>query len=350
VTRNLYLLLTACLLCGILAAAEQPAAEGVLLVRIGGVTLHPSAFVDAIGMTRSATTPDSVSTGFGSIPLSSSPEETITSARHSRLMLTGDRQLGSWVFSAYLESDFMNVTAGQSPYRWRQYWGQAKFGRWELLGGQAWSLMRPNRVGFASDKDVMNTDVIDPAYHVGLLGSRRRQIRLGYNGRTYKAVAAWENTGNFVAKVMRDRNRLHLELAGFTGHRDHRGVSPSAVLGLTSRLRLVTGQYWGKRSAEQVVGGLPSGHNGLSTLEGAEAQVRKSFEVYAYAGWAYAARSGSNRLVREWTLGVNQKERARRLFGNVLLSLQYSRVDRALWVDRTGQMDYLMYRVRYTFN
>ena len=51
----------------------------------------------------------------------------------------------------YLESDFMNFTGGQSPYRWRQYWGQAQIGRWEILGGQAWSLLRTNRSGTASD-------------------------------------------------------------------------------------------------------------------------------------------------------------------------------------------------------
>jgi hypothetical protein len=34
----------------------------------------------------------------------------------------------------------------------------------------------------------------------------------------------------------------------------------------------------------------------------------------------------------------------------MLMSLQYSHIGRAVWDGRQGAMDYLMYRVRYTFN
>lgn len=336
----------------LLHAGEQKDAPGPVLVHIGSLTLKPSGFLDSIGMSRSSTTADSVSTKFGKIPLTEQPGESLGSARHSRLMLKGDLPAGPVKFSVYLESDFMNFTEGQSPYRWRQYWGQAQIGKWEILGGQAWSLLRPNRLGTASDKDTMNTDVIDPAYHVGLLGSRVRQIRVARAMGIYKAAVAWEGDGNLLTKIVRDKNRQHFELGGVTGRFGRRGVTGSAVLRVHPRFRIVTQQYWSKRAAYQALGVVPAGVNGLSTLEGVEAQVRKNLELYSYAGLVYAARGDptGNRLVGQCTAGFNQKVGLPSLRSGLLMSLQYSHLDRAVWNGRQGTMDFLMYRVRYVFN
>src|SRR5258708_26141995 len=232
-------------------ALGQDDAPGPILVHIGPITLKPSGFLDSIGMSRSSITPDSVSTKFGRIPLTDGPGESLGTPRHSRMMLNGDWTAGPIEFSGYLESDFMNFTPRQSPYHWRQYWGQARIGQWEILGGQAWSLRRPNRLGTASDRDTMNTDVIDPAYHVGLLGSRLRQIRVTRTMGNYKAAMAWEGDGNLLTKIVHDKNRQHFEAGAFTGRFGRRGVTASAALTLTSRFRIVTQQYWSKRAAYQ---------------------------------------------------------------------------------------------------
>ena len=334
-----------------LQADDTPSPPPVL-IHIGSLTLRPSGFVDAIGMSRSSTTPDSVSTKFGSIPLTETPGESLGSPRNSRLMLKGDLPIGSVQFSGYLESDFMNFTSGESPFRWRQYWGQARIGKWEILGGQAWSMLRPNRAGTASDQDTLHTDVIDPAYHVGLLGSRVRQVRVGRTMGIYKTVVAWETDGNILTKIVRDKSRGHLELGSLAGRFGRRGITGSAVAGLTSRFRLVTQQYWSKRAAAYALGVVPAGVNGLSTLDGMEAQVRKNLEVYSYAGLVYAAHAADsgNRLVREWTVGVNHRLNTPALWGSILMSLQYSHLDRAVWNGKAGEMDFLMYRFRYTFN
>ncbi len=331
-------------------AEEWKHPPGPLRLQLGHLSLCPTAFLDSIGMTRSATTADSVSTKFGRIPLGESPSESLGSVRHSRLMLTGDMSWSRVKFTTYLESDFMNFTAGQSPYRWRQYWGQVQIGKWEILGGQAWSLLRPNRTGVASDKDLMNTDVTDPAYHNGLIGSRVRQVRLVRDLGIYRAALAWEADGNVVAKLARDRDRLHLEAAAFTGRYGRRGASAAGIVGLTGRVRLVSQQFWAKRAAYQALGVVPAGPNGMAVLEGVETQIRKSLELYSYGGLLYAQRSPSNRVVRQWTVGLNHTIAAPSLFGRFLLSLQYSHLDRAIWDGRQGQMDFLMYRLRYTFN
>ena len=80
------------------------------------------------------------------------------------------------------------------PFRWRQYWTKAKIGRWEVLGGQTWSLLRPNRVGIEPERALMNTDVIEPNYQVGIVGQRYRQMRLSYSHEGWKAAVAWEST------------------------------------------------------------------------------------------------------------------------------------------------------------
>ena len=334
----------------LLSAGEPSDSFEPVLVHLGSLTLKPSAFLELIGMSRSATTADSVSTHFGNIPLEDTPGESLGSPRHSRLMLKGDVPAGPFHFSAYLESDFLNFTPGQSPYRWRHYWGQAQIGNWEILGGQTWSLLRSNRVG--TGMDAMNTDVIDPAYHVGLIGSRLRQIRVSRTMGIYKAAVAWEGVGNFVAKVVRDTERQHYELAGFGGRTGRGGVAASAVAGLTPRLRLVTQAYWSQRAAYEALAVVPVGVNGVSTLEGIEAQIKKNLEVYSYGGLVYAARgdASGNRLVRQWTAGVNQKVSLPSLRSGLLMSLQYSYLDRAIWAGKEGVMNFLMYRVRYTFN
>ncbi|MFB3826017.1 MAG: hypothetical protein ACE15B_04575 [Bryobacteraceae bacterium] len=336
----------------LLWAGETDRKASPVLVKLGPATLKPSGFLDSIGMTRSATTPDSVSTGFGKIPLADSPGESLGTVRHSRLMLKGDLPAGPLKFSGYAESDFMNFAAGQSPYRWRQYWGQAAIGKWEILGGRAWSLLRPNRFGTASDRDTMNTDVTDPAYHTGLLGSRTRQVRITRAMGRYRAALAWEGDGNVLGKFVRDGGGHHFELGGFAGRFGRRGVTAAGVVAAAPRLRVVTQQYWSKRAAHQALGVVPAGVNGVSTLEGVEVQATKNLELYSYAGLVYAARlnSAANRVVGQWTVGFNRKVATPPAWGGMLLSVQYSHIDRAIWSGPHASMDYLMYRVRYTFN
>jgi hypothetical protein len=318
-------------------------------ITIGGVTLHPGGFVDMIGMSRSASTPDTISTKFGSIPLVETAGQEIASLRNSRVQLMGDRIWDGIQFTGYFESDFLNATPQQSDYRWRQYWGRARFGKWELLGGQAWSLLRPNRRGIDSDKDGLHTDVIDAAYQVGLLGSRRRQFRLARSMGDYKAVFAWETQGDFLARVTADKKFGHLEATAFTGHRGRRGVTVAGVVKLGPRLRLVTQEYWSKRAIFEALGVVGQGPNGMSALQGMEFSLTKHLEVYSYGGLVYGSHSAGNRLVREWSVGVDRRMATPALWGSLLMSLQYTKTDRFTWAGRSGEMNFVMARLRFTF-
>src|SRR5690242_478772 len=273
----------------------------------GNLTVHPHGFLEVIGMSRSETTADSVSTHFGNIPLTDTPAEGVASIAHSRLMLNSDYTLPklNGKFAVYLESDFLNSKADAAPFRWRQYWGAFRMGGWELLGGQAWSLLRPDRAGVETEKNLMNTDVIDPAYHVGIAGARKRQVRLSRALGKQHAAVVWESNGDFEAKLTTDRGAGHFEIAGLTGHQGRRAVQASGVVNVTSRVRLIAQQYAARRAINEALGFVPSGINGASTLEGIEAQARHDLEVYSYAGLVYADRSAGNRLVRQYSAGFN---------------------------------------------
>ncbi len=318
-------------------------------VELGGVSLRPGGFFEVIGMSRSATTGDNVSTHFGAIPLAATPAETIVSPRHSRLYLRADNRERPVQLTAYLESDFLNPNAAQTPFRWRQAWGAARWGKWQLLAGKAWSLLRPNRTGVESDSGLMNTIVVDPAYHTGIVGSRNRQFRLARSMGDYHAVFAWETAGRFLAKATMDKRFGHVELAAFAGHRAERGASAAATWNVKGPVRFVTQQYWSKGGADQALGLAPPHVSGGSALEGVEIAVTRHIDLYSYAGWVYAARSSGNRVVRQYTAGADYHIPAP-VRGTLLFSLQLSRLDRALWSPQAGTMTFAMCRFRYTFN
>jgi len=324
--------------------AQEPHA-----ITIGGVTLRPGGFLDVIGMARSASTPDSISTKFGSVPLSGTEGQAIVSLRNSRIQLMGDTSWHGVQFTGYFESDFLNTTLRQSDYRWRQYWGRVRFGKWEILGGQAWSLLRPNRKGIDSDRDMLHTEVIDAAYHVGLLGSRRRQFRFARSFGDYHAVFAWETQGEFLAKVTADKKFGHVEAAAFTGHRGRRGITASAAVKIAPRLRFVTQEYWSKRAIFEALGVIGAGPNGMASLEGLEFAPARNWQVYSYAGFVYGSHSAGNRIVREWTVGADRWLTLPDRMGALRFSLQYTKSDRLTWPGKSGDMDFVMYRMRYTF-
>jgi hypothetical protein len=313
--------------------------------------IRPAGFLDLIETSRSETLPQSVNTSLGSFPLVDTPSQNLVSTRHSRFMLTADLPVSIFSTHTYLESDMMDTAAGQSAYRWRQYWTRAKFGKWEVLGGKAWSLLRPNRRGIASDVDVMNTDVVEPAYHVGLLGSRRRQIRVArtFTGNMTLAVA-WEGTGNTVAKFVRDQRRLHWEIQALGGPHGRRGVGAAAVYFLRPRVRLITQDFWSRHAISEALGLVPAQTDGFSLIQGAEVELRRGLEIYSYAGVVTGSRSAGNHTVDEWSVGLNHSFAIPSQRARVRLSLEFSHLDRFTWAHRSGHLNYVMAGLRYALN
>lgn len=165
--------------------------QSPLSFRLGDADFSPFGFMDLTGVFRSTNVGSGIGTTFGSIPFNgSAPAGQLTelrfSAQNSRLGMRVDANPGDLKIRAYLEADFLgnsaaNVFAGShsTTLRLRLYWVDVRRGKWELLAGQSWSMMTPNRVGISPmPADLFYTQVVDTNYHVGLIWLRTPGVRV----------------------------------------------------------------------------------------------------------------------------------------------------------------------------
>ncbi len=339
------------ILCWVLpgyAHAQPSASPRNGQLKIGGISLKPSGFFETIGVVRSATTTDNVSTDFGAIPLRPTPTDELVSIRHSRMMLHGEIPVAGGLLTAYGEADFLSPS-GRPPWRLRQAWGEYRRSGWRILGGHAWSLLRANQKGISSEKDLIDIDVIDPAYHVGLVGDRRRQIQVIREiGPRWLAAASYEEGGQFIAKGVHDRDHLHFEAIAFARRNGAWGVSVAGVLHAGERISFLTQQFASNGAGQEVVGGVPPGVRSYATIQGGEMRLRGGLIVFGYGGIVYGGRSSGNRVVGEWTIGAKQKLFTSRGIIAATLAAHYSHVERAVWSGGKGEMDYVMVSFRFT--
>src|SRR5712672_1705485 len=191
----------------------QNESKSPLSFKIGSADFTPGGFVDFTTFYRSTDVGSGIATSFGSIPYSNQlPQarmsETRLSAQYSRLSLKVDAHLtDSTTITGYVESDFLGFqpanafqTANSDSLRLRVYWANVRHGKWEVLGGQAWSLMTPNRVGLSAlTPDVFYTLDEDPNFQVGLTWARQTQFRVVYHPTSNWAVGvSLENPQQFV--------------------------------------------------------------------------------------------------------------------------------------------------------
>src|ERR1700676_5518186 len=184
-----------------------------LSFKIGSAEFTPGGFLDFTTFFRSTNVGSGIATAFGSIPFSNQlPQgrlsETRLSAQYSRLSLKVDTHLSdSTAITGYVESDFLGFqpanayqTANSNSLRLRVYWADVRHGKWEVLGGQAWSLLTPNRVGLSPlTQDVFTTFDEDPNFQVGLTWARQPQFRVVYHATDNWAIGlSLENPQQFV--------------------------------------------------------------------------------------------------------------------------------------------------------
>jgi hypothetical protein len=189
-------------------AAKQDAArdpnenKSPLSFKIGSAEFTPGGFLDFTTFFRSTNVGSGIATAFGSIPFNNQlPQarlsETRLSAQYSRLSLKIDTHLTeSTSLTGYVETDFLGFqpanayqTANSDSLRLRVYWADARHGKWEVLAGQEWSLLTPNRVGLSPlTPDVFYTLDEDPNFQVGLTWARQAQVRVVYHPTSNWAV------------------------------------------------------------------------------------------------------------------------------------------------------------------
>jgi hypothetical protein len=242
---------------------QAPDASPPLTIQLGRVRLKPGGFLDLSFVARSKNLGSGVPTAFGNIPFGDTVQGNLSdvrfSAQNSRISMGAETEFAGLALKAYVESDFLGqapaniaVTNNGGTLRMRQYWASVQRNNWEILGGQAWSLITPNRKGLGSDRaSVFTTLNEDPNYMAGLVWGRDPQVRLilkptpsvtaGFSLEAAEQYSAGVVTlpaalagiystqinngaGNLsaptvmpdmIAKVAYDRGAAHLETAGF---------------------------------------------------------------------------------------------------------------------------------------
>jgi hypothetical protein len=184
-----------------------------LWFKIGSAEFTPGGFLDLTAFYRSTNVGSGIATAFGSIPFNNQlPQarlsETRLSAQYSRLSLKVDTHLTeSTSLTGYVESDFLGFqpanayqTANSNSLRLRVYWADVRHGKWEVLAGQEWSLLTPNRVSLSPlTPDVFYTLDEDPNFQVGLTWARQPQVRVVYHPTSNWAFGlSLENPQQFV--------------------------------------------------------------------------------------------------------------------------------------------------------
>lgn len=166
--------------------------QSPLYFRIGGAEFSPLGFLDATSVFRSTDVGSGIGTSFGSIPFNgASPAGQLTelrfSAQNSRLGMKIDADPGGDLkVRGYVETDFLgnaatNLQIGSHPdtLRMRLYWVDVHKGKVEVLAGQSWSMMTPNRIGISPmPGDLFYTQDMDTNYQVGLVWLRTPGFRL----------------------------------------------------------------------------------------------------------------------------------------------------------------------------
>jgi len=162
-------------------------------IRIGDAYFTPVGFLDFTTVLRSATAGSGIGTNFGAIPFNNVPTARLTellpNPQNSRIGIRVDAKVRGVHVLGYWESDFLGnnpgnveVTSNSNTMRMRLFWVDLKKNRWEILGGQSWSLLTPGRKGISPlPADIFYSQVIDVNYTVGLTWGRVPQFRAVYH-------------------------------------------------------------------------------------------------------------------------------------------------------------------------
>ena len=188
-------------------------------IKIGDAVLTPGGFVDFENVFRTTNTQSNIATNFGGIPFSNTPQGSVTefrsTAQFSRLNFKIEDTFRGTDFLGYVEGDFSGNSAPgvyQSvnglTNRLRLYFGYAKRGKLEVLGGQTWSWLAPNREGIGPiPSDLAITYNEDQNLGVGVAYTRAAELRVAYHVNEHWALGVGiENSnqyiGNYVALPM----------------------------------------------------------------------------------------------------------------------------------------------------
>lgn len=166
-----------------------------LSFRIGKVSITPYGFLDLTAIIRDKDIGSGFSTNHGSIPFSNTVGGQLSefrfSAQATRLGARFDLHHGDADVLGLIETDFLGnspnnvaVTTNSNGLRIRLGWIDFRKHKWEVLGGQSWSLLTPNRKGTSPlPAEIFSTQDIDQSNQIGLTWARQPQLRVLYHAK-----------------------------------------------------------------------------------------------------------------------------------------------------------------------
>jgi len=199
-----------------LPQSEGQKGESPLSFKIGSADIKLGGFVDIENIFRTTNTQNNVATNYAAIPFSNTPQGQLSeyrlTAQFSRFSIQVTDKFGANNVTAYCEADFSgndatNVyqTVNGHTFRLRLCFFDLKRGKWEILGGQTWSWLTPNRTGVGpSPADLAITYNEDQNIGAGLPYTRAAEFRVAYHVNDHLALGVGiedpnQYIGTFVA-------------------------------------------------------------------------------------------------------------------------------------------------------
>src|SRR5580658_6938180 len=182
------------------SAAQQPIpqkkgqeTESTPTFRIGTADIRLGGFVDIENIYRTTNTQNNIATNYAAIPFSDTTQGQLSeyrlTAQFSRFSIQVKDKFGDNDMTGYCEADFSGndatnayQTVNGHTLRLRLCFFDLKRGKWEILGGQTWSWLTPNRSGIGpSPADLAITYNEDQNIGVGLPYTRAAEFRIAYH-------------------------------------------------------------------------------------------------------------------------------------------------------------------------
>ncbi len=176
-----------------LSQAQHLQEAAPLQLHVGTATITPVGFMDFTSVWRSNDGGSGIGTNFASIPYGNTFQTNLSefrlSMQNSRIGFRADAMVKGAHVIGYMESDFLGnnpgnvaVSSNSNTMRSRLYWLDVRRGKWEVLGGQTWSLITPGRSGISPlPGDLFFTQNIDVNYQLGLVWGRIPEFRFVYH-------------------------------------------------------------------------------------------------------------------------------------------------------------------------
>jgi uncharacterized coiled-coil protein SlyX len=164
-----------------------------LSFKIGDAAFTPFGFVDMTYVGRSTNVGSGIGSNFAGIPYNNVAPgkigENTLSTQNSRIGFRVDSTVLGAKVLGYFEADFLGnqptnvfVTSNSDTFRMRNVFVDINKGKFEVMGGQDWSLMTPGKKGISPvPSDLFFTQNMDTNYQLGLTWARQTQFRVAYH-------------------------------------------------------------------------------------------------------------------------------------------------------------------------